>query len=414
MTPPAPLRTALARSLSEHSVAIVEELTELLATSLPTQVSGEGEADWFRTSIQGNVEALVHLIAYPEDLDFADPPVGAVSLVHHYARRDLALYEVLHGYHLCELRWQQLCLEHLSKLTEDSAELVSATVEISELVRAYLQQVCDRISVEYEAEHARWMRQEESARVKRVVGLLDGTLTDAAGAEEALGYRLRQRHLALIVWREARDDTAGEHLLVQRALAKAGEQLGALGPPLVVARDYAHVWAWFALPANAGLDLAPLRALASEAPHVRVAVGDAHAGIEGFVRSHREAAAARDVARAAGPDGPSLVPYREVASLVFLCSDLTRARHWVADTLGALALDARRENELRHTVAVYCANHRSLVAAARDLNVHKNTVRFRLQAAEQLLGGPIDQAGLDLDLAVRACEWLGPRLLAST
>ncbi|MGQ0464990.1 MAG: PucR family transcriptional regulator [Sporichthyaceae bacterium] len=413
MTAPAPLRTALARSLSEHSVAIVEELTELLATSLPTQVSGEGEPDWFRTSIQGNVEALVHLIAYPEDLEFAEPPVGAVSLVYHYARRDLALYEVLHGYHLCELRWQQLCLEHLSKLTEDSAELVSATVEISELVRAYLQQVCDRISVEYEAERARWMRQEESARVKRVVGLLDGTLTDVAAAEEALGYRLRQRHLALIVWRDG-DDSAGEHLLVQRALTKAAEQLGGLGPPLVVARDYAHVWAWIPLPAHSAIDLAPLRALAAEAPHVRVAVGDAHAGANGFVRSHREAAAARDVARAAGPEGPVLVPYREVSSLVFLCTDLTRARAWVADTLGALALDARRENELRHTVAVYCANHRSLVAAARDLNVHKNTVRFRLQAAEQLLGGTIDESGLDLDLAVRACEWLGPRLLAGS
>ncbi len=362
------LRSALVRDLGEHSTAIVEELTELLATSLPTQVSGEGDRDWYRTSIQGNFESLLHLIAYPDDLEFAEAPVGAVSLVLHYARRDLALHEVLQAYHLAELRWQQVCMAYLARLTDDTAELVSATVELGALAHSYLAHVFELISVEYETERARWLRQEESARVTQVLALLDGTVTDVTAAEGVLGYRLRQRHLAAIVWLEGRDDVAAEHLPIHRALTKAAEGLGTANQPLILARDSTNFWAWLPLPLGQ-VDLAPLREIAAEAANVRLALGEAHSGPDGFVRSHREATAAYEVARAAGPAGPSVIPYREVASLVFLCADLTRARRWVADTLGALALDARRENELRHTLAVYCAGHRSLVAAARELNV---------------------------------------------
>ncbi|MGQ0845712.1 MAG: PucR family transcriptional regulator [Sporichthyaceae bacterium] len=410
MTATTPLRAALARVLGEHSTAIADELTEMLAASLPS-LSGEGEPDWFRTSIQGNVEAILHLIAYPEDLPYAEPPVGAVALVHRYARRGLALYEVLHAYHLCELRWQQLCMEHLVKLTDDAAELVSETVALGTMVHAYLDQVSRRISVEYETERSRWAAQEESARASRVLSLLDGSYDDVAAAEETLGYRLRQRHLAAIVWRESREDTAADQQVVARIVRQAAERLGTAGRPLVVARDLANAWAWLALPGEAGLDLAAWHEIAATAPHIRIALGDPQSGPEGFTRSHRQATTAYEVARAAGPEGPSVVPYSEVSSLVFLCNDLVRARRWVGEVLGALAVDERRENELRHTLAVYCRAHRSPVAAARELSCHKNTVLFRLNAAEQLLGRPIDSVGLDLDLAVRACEWLGPRLI---
>jgi sugar diacid utilization regulator len=406
-----PLRTALARVLSENSTAIVEELTEMLVVSLPTQISGEGEPDWFRTSIQANLESILHLVTYPEDLQHAEAPVGAVSLVHRYARRGLPFYDILQGYHLCELRWQQVCMEHLAKLTDDADELVSVTVELSRTVHTYLDHVCQELSGEYEVERARWVRQEESARVNSVLALLDGAVDDVTATEDALGYRLRQRHLAAIVWREGRGDGSDELQLVQRAVNRVAENLGATARPLVVARD-TSIWAWLPVSNGMEVDLAAVHDALEETPDVRFALGGVHAGPEGFARSHVQATAAHEVARAAGPDGGSVVPYDEVASLVFLCTDLPRARRWVAEVLGALAVDGRRENELRHTLAVYCATHRSLVAAARELNCHKNTVRFRLQSIETLLGRSVDEIGLDLDLAVRACEWLGPKLLS--
>jgi hypothetical protein len=38
--------------------------------------------------------------------------------------------------------------------------------------------------------------------------------------------------------------------------------------------------------------------------------------------------------------------------------------------------------------------------------VHKNTVRYRLRRAEELLGRRLTPAHADLDLAIRACQYL--------
>lgn len=48
-----------------------------------------------------------------------------------------------------------------------------------------------------------------------------------------------------------------------------------------------------------------------------------------------------------------MFPFKEVSSLAFLCADLPRARTWVAETLGRLASDGRREEELRRTLRIY-------------------------------------------------------------
>jgi len=101
-------------------------------------------------------------------------------------------------------------------------------------------------------------------------------------------------------------------------------------------------------------------------------------------------------------------PFKEVSSLAFLCADLPRARTWVAETLGRLASDGRREEELRRTLRIYSAANCSATATARLMNCHnKNTIHYRIRSAERLLGRTVEDGGLDLSLALLAFRWLG-------
>lgn len=417
-----PAEPELTRLLAARAPHVIDSLTALLGERVSSLGSDEVEREWVRASVQTNVELLLQVMAHPEDLALVEPPLGAIALVRRIAQRDVPFYEIVRGYHLAEWYWMRTCTREIAELTGDTGELVARTSEISELVHTYIDRVCGKLSTMYEAERERWRSQEESARIGSVIAVLegagrgrgggvegaDGPADDVAEAEAALGYRLRQRHLGLIMWCTGLDGTGEEFARIKRAAAALAHRAGCRGRPLVVARDHTTLWVWLPLEGDGWLDAAGAAGvLAAEGSRVRVAFGEPATGLDGFVASHRQAAAAHQVGLAAGEDVGPVFPYREVSSLAFLCADLPRAQAWVAETLGALAAGGVREEELRRTLGVYVASSRSATATARDLNCHKNTVQYRIRSAERLLGRRVDDCGLDLDLALLACRWLG-------
>ncbi|HEU5268033.1 MAG TPA: helix-turn-helix domain-containing protein, partial [Jatrophihabitans sp.] len=134
-------------------------------------------------------------------------------------------------------------------------------------------------------------------------------------------------------------------------------------------------------------------------------------GVEGFARTHRGAAVAQAVALAAGEGAVSVTPYAAVAGIGFLCRDLDRARDWVHETLGGLALDDEAHARLRDSIAAFLDTGGSLSAAAERLGCHKNTVRYRIDRAEAALGRSVRERRVDLELALQACRWLGAAVL---
>jgi DNA-binding PucR family transcriptional regulator len=53
----------------------------------------------------------------------------------------------------------------------------------------------------------------------------------------------------------------------------------------------------------------------------------------------------------------------------------------------------------------------SYTATAERMVLHKNSVHYRIRKAEQALGAPIDDRHADLELARRACRYLGRTVL---
>jgi DNA-binding PucR family transcriptional regulator len=100
-----------------------------------------------------------------------------------------------------------------------------------------------------------------------------------------------------------------------------------------------------------------------------------------------------------------------VRPIALMASDLDATRAWVLDTLGPLAIDDEPHARLRTTVRVFLSTGGSYTATAERLTMHKNTVLYRVNRADEIRGRPIQDDRLDVELALLACESLGRAVL---
>ena len=75
--------------------------------------------------------------------------------------------------------------------------------------------------------------------------------------------------------------------------------------------------------------------------------------------------------------------------------------------LGDLAMDNENDERLRETLFVFLSSEGSYKAAAQRLNLHSNTVKYRVGRAVARRGRPIGPDRLDVELALLLCHWYG-------
>jgi DNA-binding PucR family transcriptional regulator len=185
------------------------------------------------------------------------------------------------------------------------------------------------------------------------------------------------------------------------------------GAHLLVPADAGSAEVWIGTRTDGDHETALAKVLSIQAePRPRVAIGRPAVGLAGFRSTHRQARAARAVALAAGRRSGPVTSFAEVGTIALLCSDLAATRIWVLDTLGGLATDDDATERLRETVRVFLNLGSSHTATAERLNLHKNSVQYRIAKAESLRGRPLRTDRADVELALRACRLLGPVVLA--
>jgi len=102
-------------------------------------------------------------------------------------------------------------------------------------------------------------------------------------------------------------------------------------------------------------------------------------------------------------------PGLSIASL--LSGDVADTRAWVTKVLGGLAGDNENDARLRETMRVYLGCGCSYKTAAEELNLHFNTVKYRVGRAVARRGREIGDDRLDLELALLVCHWYGIAVL---
>ncbi len=287
--------------------------------------------------------------------------------------------------------WFELC--HTSS-REAGAELRDVLGGSTSLLFGYVEQVLAQVV----ARHTEVAGEMAATRDDRRRELVDALLAGQApgpDAEELLGYRLRDTHVALWI---GCDDSARAH----RALRALRADTDAAGT-LLVRHDAGTWFGWLGY--LGGVD-EPAITRAAAATGELVTLGEPGSGLAGFRRSHhraRRAAALRPVLHL--PD--RCLSASRLRLEMLLLDDPESARAFVADELGALAADTERAGRTRDTLLAWLACG-SQAQAAVELGVHENTVRQRVRHAAEALGDALVERRTEVLVALRLRGALGP------
>jgi purine catabolism regulator len=131
-------------------------------------------------------------------------------------------------------------------------------------------------------------------------------------------------------------------------------------------------------------------------------------GVSRLARSPSELPRAYEQARTAvrigrrlqGPGARATFDQLGAYRLLALVPDSNELRDYVDDVLGELGRDTSEAADLRHTLEVLIDAGGNVAETARRLHFHYNTLRYRIEKLERLVGPFTTNAALRLDLSL--------------
>lgn len=403
------LQERLAQLSSGMQLYLEDQIPELRGDARVMELHGP--------SVEGNVNTLLHALRYNIAVERVEAPTAALEYARRLAQHGVPLHALVRAYRLGQHRMNELVFAELRTIDVPEPARYAVLEAMTKTLFEYIDWITQQVIVVYEDERERWLEDQNSLRAVRVRDVLAAPKpVDVDAATTTIRYPLRWHHLAVVMWYPDTGTDADAIARLQRFLRELGQATGAAATPLFVAADRTCAWGWLpyrtAIPA-AEAEVRRFTAGKQDAPDI--AIGTMRSGVAGFRQSHREAERARRVALIAEGAEPTLIcasdPGFSVAAL--LGADVTDTRAWVAGTLGALAADTDNDARLRETLRVFLGCGSSYKQAAEELNLHFNTVKYRVGRAIARRGRGIDSDRLDVELALLTCHWYGAAVLLS-
>ena len=396
-------------------------LTDVLHKGLAEGIEDlKGDApilELLRASIASNLETLADIMRYDIAVDEVSSPSAAEEYARRLAQRGISSIALVRAYRLGQQLVLAWSFEEIARQEKDPQVAYAAAQVFTDLTFAYVDSISEQVVREYEAEREKWLANRNTVRAAVLKELVAGDTVDVATAESALSYRLRQRHLGVLLWSSESATSTGALRQLERLLLQLGKAVGATGQPLFYPTDRSTAWGWIPLGRSQDeLTIESLQGVLDRADvGLHAAVGTPAAGAPGFRITHLEATRAQQVALAAQSSALRLTAFTdpEVRAAAMLASDLDGARRLVAKALGALAADTEGALRLRDTLMVFLAEKGSYTATAERIHLHKNTVKYRVDKAIEARGRPLDDERLELELALIAARWLGGSVLTA-
>ncbi|MHB8691244.1 MAG: PucR family transcriptional regulator [Solirubrobacteraceae bacterium] len=394
-----PLVAHLASELLDERDAITHRLVERIHSSgeFPVDDSLRAATEEAGARI---VEQLLAQLRDGDEMARSMPPEAAIAYAHEYAHRGIDLPVLLavvrSGYAEFSSQWSRRFSEE-EPPTRASLEALSASLLD---IFAYVDSISTAFVVAYTDERARWSRSVESLRLDVVRTILGGDAVDPEVASQRLGQRLDTAHRAFVVWSDS-EPTLGVRGALEAACRELFDRAGT-EHRLIVPLTGQLIAGWIsgvsAAIDEASLGSQPLTAL--DGIDVKAALGLPGDGIAGFRSSHRQALHAQRVARALGDGADDVTAYSEVGLLALASVDLEHAAEFVSEELGALAAPDGATTKIANTVRIYLDEGRSRARTARRLELHTNTIAYRLMRAAELLGHELDHRAAEVAVAL--------------
>jgi len=407
---PAELIADVAAAVARRDAAVREDVYETILREIPQLRDDQPVLALLASSVESNVDTCLQIMQHRIDLAAVQAPAAAVEYARRLAQRGTPLTALLRAYrvgHACLSDW---LYKELAQQAGDAGKMSAATLGMSRIVAAYIDQISEAMVTAYGQERENWLRNRSAARAARIRDLLSGERIDVSAAEVTLGYRLRQYHVGLVCWVGDAASTADEITRLDRAISHVAGQAACPGDPVFLPRDESSAWAWLPLGNRDRFDSAAAGTAGMDAD-IHFAFGSAAKGTTGFRITHQQAIAAQAVVLASGSPAPRAVTFSQIAPVAMMLTSRELLWPWVLSTLAGLATDDEHHARLRETLLVFLQSGGSYKTTAEQLMLHKNTVQYRIRKAEESLGRPVADNRHDVELALLASHWLGSSVL---
>ena len=405
---------AIVSRLDQRLAELTGSIQEIVVTEIAELRDDAQLLQLLRDSIEGNVATVFSAIRHAIPIEKVELPTAAVEHARRLAQRGVTVNALVRSYRLGHKAVLDAVLDEIAASDLEPPLSLAVFSQISEVTFGYVDWITQQVVITYQSEHDRWMESQSGLRALRVRELLDGADLDIDAVTTAIRYPLRRTHLAVVTWRD-KDDGGDDLASMERFVDQLAESAGARESSLFISVDRLTGWAWIPVRAEAAPNaVARMRAFAEsriDAPWI--AAGNPLPGVEGFRRSHQQAQEAHAVAIASGSNAHRVTvasdPGLSTAALVG--NNLAAARVWVAEVLGPLASCTDNDERLRETLGVFLRAGGSFKAAAEELHLHSNSVKYRVQRAIDRRGRPISDGRLDVEVALLLCHWYGNAVL---
>ncbi|WP_067968518.1 PucR family transcriptional regulator [Mycolicibacter icosiumassiliensis] len=394
---------------------ITRDIQQLVVTEI-SELGGDAQLlQLLRDTAGSSVESFFSSIRHGIPVRNLEPPTPALEYARRLAQRDVSVNALTRAYRLGHRATLRMVINEIRAANRDP-ELSLAVYDLMEDVSfEYIDQISQQVVASYQDERDRWVANRNNLRVLQVRELLAGGDVDMDAVTTALRYPLRRHHLAVVLWYPEPFERA-DALSMERFVQKLGESVDATNNSLFVPVDRVTGWGWIPLSAkSAPTAAARLRVFVEKATDgPRVTAGNPLPDVEGFRRSHQQARDAWTVMSAAGTAGRRIPTAGDagLAVAALIGRDVDAATAYVGEVLGPLATATDSDERLRETLRVFLSTGSSYTAAAEELHLHPNSVKYRVQRAVERRGRPIAGDRLEVEVALLLCEWLGAAVLS--
>lgn len=371
----------------EWAVELGRRVAEQITRGIPAYARNDAGFEQLRTGTESTTLQLLTVLA-GDDVGSAATSESFAAVTDAVQRR-ISLDELLRGIQLGHGVMAGEFLSACSRLSDPDTTLAQMRA-LSERMFHFFDTFIAEMSTYYMAERQRWDGSDSMAKIALVSNLLDGDAADAR-VEQKLGYALAGSHVAVIA-RGPQSETAAIEAAVSEILTSAH-----CAQRLILSATPGVIWAWGAVSEPDVVSDALGEASLPEQVHA--VAGAVAPGLAGFRSSHNEAAASIALTGRM-PSRRDVVPYAEVDLLSLLLEDSDRAHAFAARELGRLGVQSPQARELRRTLAAFIDERGSPHAAAQRIDVSRNTVSYRVQRAEEMLGRSVNVRRLQLRSAL--------------
>ena len=365
-------------------------------------------------TVAANVETVFASIRHRIPIEDVVPPTESLEHARRMAQRGVPANAMVRAYRLGHQEVLNFVLDEIAASDLDPRWSLDVFKYFQTVSFGYIDWISQQVLNTYQQEYDRWVENRNSMRAQGVGAILGADGGDVDVLTEEIRYPLRRIHVALALWYP--DGNDGDELVrMERFANHLARSLGTHEPPLFLSVDHLTAWVWLPLSthgaANVTERIREFATVQQDSPWI--AMGNALPGIDGFRRSHEQAVDVRAVAVVSGSVDRRVMaasdPGLPVATL--LGDDVGSVGAWVAEILGPLASDTENDERLRETLRVFLRTGSSFKAAADEMHLHSNSIKYRVNRAISRRGAPIADDRIEVEVALLLCHWFGQAVL---